>query len=65
MRVVLQEAVDTIPDLEIISLSVFDHNPTAIRLYKAFGFIEYGRLPKGLKHKGEHHDHIYMHKVVR
>lgn len=65
MRITLQEAVDTIPQLQIVSLSVFAHNQTAHALYKSFGFIEYGSMPKGLVHKGEYHDHLYMHKVVR
>lgn len=62
---ILKEAIKSLPQLRIITLGIFENNPTALNLYKKFGFVEYGRLPKGLIHKGSYIDHIYMYKVVR
>jgi ribosomal protein S18 acetylase RimI-like enzyme len=47
-------------DLETILLGVSSNNPTAFNLYKNLGFVEYGREPNCLKHKGEYVDEILM-----
>ncbi|SMF26338.1 GNAT family N-acetyltransferase [Desulfovibrio gilichinskyi] len=43
----LQEAIDMTPSLEIKTLVayIFSHNAPSIRLFKSFGFKEWGRLP--------------------
>lgn len=62
MEKVIEEAKKNLEGLKIIRLSVFENNPIAVKLYEELGFKEYGVLPKGLLHKGEYVDHIYMYK---
>lgn len=64
MELVLQEAVKNIPQLRIVTLAVFGNNLTAYEMYKKCGFLEYGRLPEGIHHKGQYVDHVYMYKKV-
>ena len=64
MQAVLEEAQAHLPGLEIVTLSVFSNNETAIRMYRRFGFQEFGRLPKGIRHRGQYVDHIYMYRDV-
>ena len=65
MRLVLEEAERNIPQLRIVTLGIFDGNVKAKSMYEKFGFKEYGRLPKGVLHKGKYIDHIYMYKNIR
>jgi RimJ/RimL family protein N-acetyltransferase len=65
MRLVLEEAESNLPPLRIITLGVFSNNSLAMEMYKKFGFKEYGRLPKGVLHRGEYVDHVYMYKSIR
>ncbi len=46
-RRLLQEAIDMAADLKIRTLVgfIFSHNEPSIRLFRAFGFEEWGRLP--------------------
>lgn len=60
----LEEAQKTMTGLKIILLGVFSNNPIAENMYKKKGFMKYGNLPKGLLHKGEYIDHIYMYKTI-
>ena len=53
MKVVINQAKKGLKDLKIITLEVFGNNPNAIDLYKKFGFVEYGKLPGGIKHNDE------------
>lgn len=62
MKTVLKEAPKNIPQLKIIRLFLFSNNPTGYEMYKKLGFIEYGRLPKGIKHRGKYVDRIHMYK---
>lgn len=64
MKKVLEEAKKNIIGLQIITLGVFGNNPVAKQLYEKMGFREYGLLPKGILHKGEWVDHIYMYKSL-
>lgn len=64
MHFVLNEAEKNISQLRIITLSVFGNNPFATTIYETFGFKEYGRLPKGVLHRGEYVDHVYMYKFI-
>lgn len=65
MQTVLEEAIKQIPQLKIVTLSVFANNKNAYQMYKNFGFVEYGMLPKGIICKGEYIDHIYLYKNVK
>lgn len=64
MEQTLKEAAESIGGLKIIELGVFANNPVAKKMYEKMGFVEYGKLPKGIKHKGEFVDHLYMYKEV-
>lgn len=64
-ELVLKEAEKKLVDLEIIVLGVFEGNDIAHRMYKKFGFAEYGRLPQGIVHRGKHISHIYMYKKIK
>lgn len=64
MRILLEETGKHLHDLQIIKLDSFAENEAAQKLYKKFGFIEYGRLPGGLLRKGIPHDHVAMYKKV-
>lgn len=65
MDLVIKESIKNIKDLKIIELEVFSNNPIAQELYKKIGFIEFGRLPEGIKHKESFIDAILMYKKVR
>ena len=65
MRLTIGEAINNLPQLQIITLGIFGNNTLAISMYKNFGFKEYGRLPKGIFYKGKYIDHIYMYKNVK
>lgn len=65
MGAVLDQAVQHIPSLEIVSLSVFSNNERAIHLYEKYGFTQYGVLPRGLKRKGMYDDALFMYKSLR
>ena len=64
MTSIIKEAEENIKGLKIITLEVFGDNPIAQSLYKKMGFIEFGRLPNGIKHKGKFVDQILMYKKV-
>jgi len=64
MELTLEEAKKNLPNLQITTLGCFADNIVAYAMYKKFGFMEYGKLPKGLLHKGSPEDHIYMYKEM-
>ena len=64
MSTVIAEARKNIQGLKLIQLSLFSGNDVALTMYKKYGFVEYGRLPKGLKRKEELHDEILMFKEL-
>jgi RimJ/RimL family protein N-acetyltransferase len=64
MKCVLEEAQNNIPDLKIITLTVFAVNTVAITLYKQFGFIQFGLLPNGSVRNEKYEDEVYMYKNV-
>lgn len=57
----IQLAIDTLPDLEIVTLSVFGDNNLAKQMYLKAGFIHYGTLPNGVVRNGTYADHEYMY----
>jgi len=66
--VMLQTLIDWAtanPLIEKIGLSVFATNTEAIRLYKRFGFVEEGRLPREFKlGDGQYADNVLMYRFV-
>lgn len=60
-----KEAKKEIPQMKIITLSVFPTNEIAKNLYRKSGFIEYGILPNGLSRNDHFEDEIFMYKQVR
>lgn len=65
MGLVIKEAIKNIKGLKIITLECFAENKVAIGLYKKMGFVEFGRLPKGLKRKGKFSDQLFMYLKVK
>lgn len=61
---ILKEAKRYLPNLKIVTLSVFANNPVATKMYQKFGFRQYGRLPKAILHRGRLVDRIYMYCEV-
>jgi putative acetyltransferase len=49
--------------VEILYLEVYDISP-AMRLYERLGYREYGRLPGGIKYRGEYVDQVSMYKRI-
>ena len=65
MELVISESIKKIKGLKIIELEVFGDNPIAQNLYKKMGFIEFGRLPRGIKHKDKFVDAVLMYKNLK
>lgn len=65
MEVIVKEAEEKMPQLKIVTLGLFGDNPRACKIYENFGFVESGRLPKGIKHNGNYVDHVSMYKTIR
>ena len=61
---VLEETKDNLKHIKIVDLECFADNKTACALYKSVGFKEYGRLPKGIRHKDQFVDEILMYKEI-
>ena len=57
---IIEEAKENLPDMKLITLSVFAINTVAIKMYQRFGFTEYGRLPGGILYLGEYVDQVEM-----
>jgi RimJ/RimL family protein N-acetyltransferase len=60
----LRQSAARIKNLRIIELNVYGNNDPAISLYHKLGFIEFGRLPKGVWYRGNYFDLIYMYKEI-
>lgn len=65
MEVIVKEAEEKMPKLKIVTLGLFGDNPRACKIYENFGFVESGRLPKGIKHNRNYVDNISMYKTIR
>jgi len=49
--------------VEVLYLEVYSVSP-AVELYKRLGYAEYGRLPGGIKYRGEYVDTVSMYKRI-
>ncbi len=47
-----------------VDLAVIPENPRAEKLYRKFGFVEYGRRPRAFQRGGTYHDFILMRKAI-
>jgi ribosomal protein S18 acetylase RimI-like enzyme len=65
MELVIQESIKKIKGLKIMELEVFGDNHIALNLYKKMGFIEFGRLPNGLKRQDKFSDSVLMYKKLK
>jgi len=64
MKTVLKQASTQLPGIEIVELTVQKPNKIARKMYKKFGFKEYGLLPNGVKLEKGYRDHILMYKTM-
>jgi len=65
MQTVITEAQKKWKDLKILKLDVFGNNTTAQNLYKKLGFVECGKIPKGVYYRGRLVDRLTMFKQLR
>lgn len=49
--------------VEILYLEVYSISPS-VELYRRLGYVEYGKLPGGIKYRGEYVDMISMYKRI-
>lgn len=54
----------TLLGIECLELHVVANNDAAISLYQGLGYVEYGKLPKAVKHDGQYTDGIFMLKFI-
>ncbi len=64
MKTVLKQASTQLPGIEMVKLTVQKPNKIARKMYKKFGFKEYGLLPNGVKLEKGYRDHILMFKKI-
>jgi RimJ/RimL family protein N-acetyltransferase len=60
----IQEAKFNIDNMRLITLTVYEPNVYAQRLYKKLGFKEYGKLPKGIWYRDQYVDEIEMYLEI-
>lgn len=65
METIINEAMTHLPKVQIITLRVFGNNEVALNLYRKLGFVEYGRLPGGMRHRGSFVDDVHLFKRIR
>lgn len=64
MQEIMKQASEFL-GIKVIELTCFANNEKALKLYKKLGFVEFGRLPKGMIYKGkEFKDKVYMWKEI-
>lgn len=62
MKLVEAEAAKRLSDLKIITLEVFNNNEVGKKMYKKYGYAEYGKLPSGIKLDDGCVDQVLMYK---
>ena len=65
INTVYNEAVARLRGLRMVTLSVFGNNPAAIHLYRKVGYVDYGLLPGGYRHRDQYVDRLYMVKTLQ
>lgn len=65
MDTILKEAQKQLPQLELVRLTLYATNTIALNMYKKYGFVEYGKLPRGIKRGSEYTDYLYMYKRLK
>jgi RimJ/RimL family protein N-acetyltransferase len=63
MQCTCSEAEARLP-ISLIILTLFSNNTSALHLYESEGFIECGRIPNAILHRGELVDEIVMYRPV-
>jgi len=51
--------------VELLELSYHDDNKGAGNLYRKFGFVVAGKIPRAIKHGRKYMDRIIMYKILR
>lgn len=64
LKQLLQLAKQELPDMEIVTLSVYANNDRAKHVYQKLGFKPYGSLPNGVKREEGYFDHDYMYLAL-
>jgi RimJ/RimL family protein N-acetyltransferase len=64
LKTLLAEIKNQLPQVILVILEVFLLNERAIAMYKKYGFVEYGHLPKGVAYKGNLEDLLYLYKEL-
>ncbi|MDQ3008947.1 MAG: GNAT family N-acetyltransferase [bacterium] len=64
MSATIAEAQQHIPGLKHIRLECFSTNTAALALYAKLGFVEVGRLPGELLHRGQYIDEVVLIKPL-
>jgi RimJ/RimL family protein N-acetyltransferase len=64
LDLIIDEVKNKLPNLKIITLTVFEDNIVASNIYKKIGFTQYGKLPKAILHNGIYKDQVYLYKNV-
>jgi len=60
MELLLAETGRLLAGVEMVQLACFATNTTAIALYQSLGFVECGRIPGKIRHRGELVDEVLM-----
>jgi len=63
IKAILKEAKRFLK-IKIVTLNVFEENIPAINLYKKMGFVQIGRLEKGIKFFGKYKNEIIMSRYL-
>ena len=60
----LQVTKEELPGIETLILTVYGANSIAQKMYRSFGFTDYGRLPNGRKLENGYDDVLLMHRPL-
>ncbi len=65
MRRTIELAEKRLKGIEFIDLTVLDYNLRAKNLYTKLGFVEIGRIPRGIKEGSLYYDELIMTRPAR